>query len=209
MEVETDAAPADGLVQTTAPSIGDSAPAPKPDVGIDQDTFNKVVAREKAEAARAERKRLLEEAGMGTLEEFRATLKSLNEQKEADKSELQKAIDATRAEMEAARAERSAVAKERHDLTVEKALSNAGARDNLSDLAKLVDVEVGADQAAVEAAVELTKSKFSALFGFATPPASEPSGGGPASRPSNAQDALSRGADRAKAFNDGTHIPNF
>jgi hypothetical protein len=197
------------LAQTPPPSIGDSAPAPKPDAAIDQDTFNKVVSREKAQAASAERKRILEEAGVGSLDQLRATIKAYSEAQDAAKSEVQKAVEAANTEMEAARSERQAVARERHTLNVEKALAASGARDNLSDLAKLVDVEVGADPAAVEAAVEAVKTKFSALFGYTTPPASEPSGGGPAARPSNAQDALSKGADRAKSYNDGTHVPNF
>lgn len=179
---------------------------------VDQESFNRIVAREKAEAARQATKRLLEEAGVPTLEALKAMTKAQSDRAEAEKSELQRAVDAAKAEMEAAKNERATIAMERHSLTVERTLSAAGARGDLARLGRLLDVEPGADVEAIKAAVEDLKadSAFASLFGGpATPPSSEPSGGGAPSRTARPEDALSRGAARAEAFNKGTHIPNF
>ena len=197
-----DAATASAETVAKTPSVGDSAPAPSGT--LTQDQFDRAVQARVAETERATRRKILEEAGVPTLEELRSTLKAAKEQKDANRSELDKALAEARAEIEAARVERESALKDRHALTVERALAAAGANDNLADLAKLVDVEPGATADEVAAAVELTKLKFAPLFGrpTATPPSSEPSGGGPSLRPSTSPDAEARGRERAQQLND-------
>lgn len=196
-----DAATASAETVAKTPSVGDSAPAPTGT--LTQDQFDRVLSARLAEKEREVRRKLLDEVGVGTLEEAKSTLKAAKDQKDANRSELDKALAEARAEIEAARIERESALKDRHALNVERALAAAGAGDNLSDIAKLVDVEPGATADEVAAAVELTKLKFSPLFGrpSATPPASEPSGGGPSLRPSTSPDAEARGKERAQQRN--------
>jgi hypothetical protein len=165
---------------------------------------DRIVQARVAEAQRAERRKLLDEVGVGTLDEAKSTLKAAKEAKDANRSELDKALAEARAEIEAARIERESALQDRHALNVERALAVAGAQDNLADLAKLVNVEAGASAEEVAAAVELTKLKFAPLFGrpSATPPSSEPSGGGPSLRPSTSPDAEARGRERAQSLNE-------
>jgi len=183
------------------PSVGDSAPAPSGP--LTQEQVDRIVQARVAEAQRAERRKVLDEAGVPTLDELRSTLKAAKEAKDANRSELDKALAEARAEIEAARIAREDADKDRHALTVERALAAAGASDNLEDIAKLVNVEPGATAEEVLAAVELTKTKFASLFGrpTATPPSSEPSGGGPSLRPSTSPDAEARGRERADKLN--------
>lgn len=183
------------------PSVGDSAPAPSGP--LTQEQVDRIVQARVAEAQRAERRKVLDEAGVPTLDELRSTLKAAKEAKDANRSELDKALAEARAEIDAARLERESALKDRHALNVERALAVAGAQDNLADIAKLVDVEPGATADEVAAAVELTKLKFAPLFGrpTATPPSSEPSGGGPSLRPSTSPDAEARGRERAQQLN--------
>lgn len=178
---------------------------------VDQESFNRIVAREKAEAARQATKRLLEEAGVPTVDALKAMTKAQAEKAEAEKTELQRAVDAAKAEMDAARNERATLAMERHSLTVERALSAAGARGDLVRIGRLLDVEPGADTDAINAAVDAAKVEFPSLFGPAmtSPASSEPSGGGAPSRTARPDDAAERGAARAAKYNDRTHIPNF
>jgi len=195
-----DAATASAETVAKTPSVGDSAPAP---TTLTQDQFDRALQARIAETERATRRKLLDEVGVGTMEEAKSVLKAAKEAKDANRSELDKALAEARAEIEAARVERESALKDRHALTVERALAAAGANDNLADLAKLVDVEPGATADEVAEAVEATKTKFAPLFGrpTATPPSSEPSGGGPSLRPSTSPDAEAKGRERAERLN--------
>lgn len=187
------------------PSVGNPPPAPPaPSADPEQERIDKIVQARVAEAQRSERRKVLEAAGVGSLEELNATLRAAKDSQDKNKSELEKAIAEARAETEAARLERETAAKDRHDLKVERALMAAGVNDNLSDLARLIDVPVGAEQTEIEGAVELLKTKFAPLFGrpTVTPNPSEPSGGGPSLRPSNSPDAEARGRERAERVNE-------
>lgn len=183
------------------PSVGDSAPAPGT---LTQEQFDRALQARIAETERATRRKILDEVGVGTMDEAKSVLKAAKEAKDANRSELDKALAEARAEIEAARLERQSALMDRHALNVERALAVAGAHDNLADLAKLVNVEPGATAEEVAEAVEQTKLKFAPLFGrpSATPPSSEPSGGGPSLRPSTSPDAEARGRERAQQLND-------
>lgn len=200
------AATASQTTVPTTPNVGDSAPASDPiGANLSQEEVNRVVAQRVAEAQRIERKRILERAGVPTLEALEGTLKAQRDAEEAAKSDLDRALSSARQEMEAAAAERQQLARDRHDLIVERTLAASGASGELAKIARLVEVEVGADPAAVTAAVEAAKAAFPSLFGAAsaTPAPSQPAGGGPPSRPSSSPDALTLGAEKAKLYEQG------
>lgn len=202
MPPEADATASETSVEKP-PSVGDSPPAPKP-ADPDQERWEKIIQARVAETERSVRRKLLEDAGVGTLEELKSTLKAAKDASDKNKSELERAIAEARAETEAARLEREAAARERHAVRVERALAAAGAGEHAPDLAKLVDVEHDAEYSEVEGAVELLKQRLAPLFGrpTVTPSASEPSGGGPSLRPSNSPDAESLGRQRAERLNE-------
>lgn len=211
-ETDGDAAATSQAPAPTTPNVGDSAPAVETIGGnLSQDEVNRVVAQRVAEAQRIERKRILEQAGVPTLEALKDTLKAQRDAEESAKSDLERALTSARQEMEAAAAERQQLAKDRHDLIVQRTLAATGASGDLEKIARLVDVEIGADTAAVTAAVEQAKTDFPALFGAATatPAPSEPHGGGAPSRPSSSPDAKARGEARAELYNKGGRVSSF
>lgn len=213
MEVDAPAT-GDPVGEAATPNIGDSAPAPEPSGRtFTQEDVDRMVGQRAAEAERATRKRLLDKVGATSVEQLEATMKAQREAEEASRTEVEKAIARASEEWEQAKAERAAIAAERHSLNVSVALTQAGARGDLGRLGRLLDVEVGAEPETVQAAVDSLKADpaFSSLFGPATaiPSASEPQGGGPSSRPANAQDSLSRGAAKAQLYNEGKNIPRF
>lgn len=207
-----------GITFTTTTSNGTSTtPTPPQPPALSQDEVNRIAAREKDAGKRAERQALLEALGVKNLDEARAQLQAARDAEDANKSEMQKAIEKAQAEATAAQQLASTLAAERRDLACERALLHAGIADDKqrTALVSLVAREVDADASAdvVAAAVETVKATFPQLFtpptqGNPTPPPSgEPAGGGAPPAPRIA-DARERGRLRAQKVN-GDNATSF
>jgi hypothetical protein len=164
-----------------------------------------VASTEHAKGSREGRKALLQELGFEKFEDIQTLVATHKDAQLAAMTEAERMKAEAAEAVKAAKADRAAIAAERHSFSVERALMAAGAQGELARISKLVDVEVGADPEAIQAAVDALKADptLKVLFGAATatPAPSEPSGGGPSSRPSPRPDALSRGDEKAKARN--------
>lgn len=165
-----------------------------------QAELNAHTAREKAEGKRAGEKAVADQLGV-SIEEAKKIIEDSKAKAESEKSEAQKATDAAAAR-EAAAAEREAAANRRvHDADVRDALREAGVKPERATKVSsmLTDVDVGADEAAIKAAVEGLKKEFPELFGVTVggAPSSDP-GKGPGGKPAG-EDAVARGAERFKS----------
>lgn len=183
----------DGPVQTTAPAI----------VSLPQEEFDRLVVQRVADAKRATTKNFLTDLGVSSADEAKALIAAQKAAEDANRTETERAIARAAERETAAAAREAAAAAKEHSLNVAGALMAAGAKGDLAKLARLVDVEAGAEPSAVAAAVEAAKTDFPSLFGVQTAPfaPSEPTGGGAPSRPTPSPDALTRGEERAKARN--------
>lgn len=154
-----------------------------------------------------------------SIEEAKRIIGEHQKQTDADKTEAQRERDAATAERTQAEAEKVAAAKERHDAAVERALLRALPKDlededldkKLSRVTRMLDVEVGADAAAITKAVADLKKDEPLLFGVTEDggddgkggdgktkiPNSDPKGKPPVKKGS--EDAFARGQERAKA----------
>lgn len=204
MEDGDGAATPDGIVQTTAPPPPPTAPANPHGFTPEQQAFvDRLLQGEKSAVERARVKSLLGELGFDKLDDLKSSVQKLRDSELAAMTEAQRAKAEADAEKNEAARERQALAKERHSLNVERALTQAGAQGDPNDLTLLVRVDPGAEPAEIAAAVDAVKVKYPSLFGAATatPSPSEPTGGGPSSRPSPAPDAQARGEQRAARHN--------
>lgn len=196
----------DGNSDTDANSDGGADP-PGPQgtsstTTFTQDQLEAIAARKADQARRGATKALLEELGFTSKEE---AAKFVNGAKEAERAQMTEA-ERVRTEAEAvkaaAEADRLAIASERHTAAVERALVQAGAPiDKLARIARLVDVEQGADPEAIATSIDLVKAEFPQMFGqpgHAPSPSSEPASGGPAPTRTTGMTALERGAAAAK-----------
>lgn len=172
-----------------------------------QEEVTRMLTREKDQGEAAGLRKLEEQlqAEFGVdLDTAKKMLKASKDRQEAEKTEAQRAKEAADAEKAAAAKERQEAATERHSVKVERALLKAGADpEKIDRLGRLVDAEVGADEAAIVAAVEAVKTDFPTVFGAsggAGPTDGEAQGGRrpPKATPEGAED---RGRARAKARN--------
>lgn len=135
-----------------------------------------------------------------------------------DKSEAQLARE--KADREAVEAEtaKGEAAQERHNAAIERALIKVLPKDlddaqldaKVARLARLLDVEIGADADKIKQAVEALKKEEPLMFGVPDSngtkvPDSDPAGKPPVKKGSD--DAFSRGAERAKAAASGSQYP--
>jgi acyl carrier protein len=180
-----------------APPAGEPA-QPTPTQTFTQEQVSAIAAREKAEGRTAAEKALLEKLGVDSMDAVEALVKAQREADDKQKSEAQRAQEAAEQAKKDAEKARSQAVNESHAAKVERALLVGGAKlDRLSQAAKLVDVEVGADEATVKAAIEKLKTDLPEFFGQAAPPAapnSDPGGKPPAPKPN--EDAYQRGLSR-------------
>lgn len=172
-----------------------------------------MMAQEKAQGKRAAEEALAKDLGC-TPAEAKAIIEGARKRADEEKSEAQLAKEAADRAKAEADASTAASARETLNTRIEAALMRAGvvqAEDDkdgskfdarLNRLRKLVDVEPGADVAAIAAAVKTLKDEEPTLFGVSEPkkkvaPNSDPSGKPPPNQPNT--DAFTRGADRAKS----------
>lgn len=190
--------------QASNPTTPSGAPeAPPAIVSLPQPEFDRLLGQRVAEAGRASTKKALAELGVNSLDEAKALIAAQKVADDANRTETERAIARASERETAAAAREAAAAAKEHTLNVAGALMAAGAKGDLAKLARLVDVEAGAEPTAVAAAVEAAKADFPSLFGVQAAPfaPSEPTGGGAPSRPAHSPDARTRGEERAKALN--------
>lgn len=188
---------------TTDPPSGG---APPPTINtLTQEQFDLIIAREKSQAERLARKTQLEKLGFTSQEDLDKFVKTARDTELASMTEAERIKAEATTALAAATAEREAMTRERHTTTVERELLRAGAPiDKTGRLVLLVEVEPGADQATVAAAVEAVKVEFPQMFGAAQPPgspkpSSEPATGGPPPSRTNSTTAFERGREAARA----------
>lgn len=189
---------------------GDKPEGSQPPKTFTQEELDRIVQREKIQARDAEKRAqeamLADKLGV-SVEEAAKLIKAEQDRQNAEKSEAQRAREAADQEKAAAAREREAAKAEAHSTKVLRALLKAGVNADKADkVARLVDVEVGADQEAIDAAVSATVDEFPEVVGTADqpatvkkPPSSDPQGGKPKT-PQVREDAKKRGRDRALAM---------
>ena len=196
------------------PAPPEPNPTPPTEKTFTQAEVTAMMAREKDQGKRAAEEALAKQLGC-TLEEAKAIIEGVRRKADEEKSEAQRAREAADAEKADAARVKEESARETLNTRIEAALMRAGivqADDDkdgskfeakLARLRKLVDVEPGADAAAISAAVKSLKDEEPVLFaGSAAPPKkgapnSDPSGKPPPNQPNT--DAYTKGRDRAKA----------
>ncbi len=181
----------------TAPTEGATppagAPAAPPAATFTQEQVTAIGAREKSEGRNAALREVSDQLGM-SVEDAKTFLAAAKAADDANKTEAQRALDAAttaRAEAETARSEAAA---DRHAARVERLLTTSGAA-NVAVAARALDVTVGADEAAVSAAIEQLKTDAPGLFGAApSAPHTDPS------RPPATPPAAKTAAEQAAAI---------
>lgn len=184
----------------------DNIPNPDDDPGkqsrtFSQDELDRIVSREKDQAKRSVAKQLQEELG-APIDEVKTLLDEARKRSDAEKTEAQREREAAAKAKADAEAERAEAARDRHALRLERNLLKAGVPDSaLSRVARMVDVEVGADDDSLSDAITSLKEELPSLFETKAddrkqPPSSDPKG--KPKQPAPDDDALLQGAERAK-----------
>jgi hypothetical protein len=176
-------------------------PAGPPPPALDQETLNRLLAREKQQGERAAVRRLVEQLGFTRAEDLTAFVQQQRDAQTAAMSELERREQAV-AEATAAAAQREAQALAREQAAARRAiLVGLGATgDDLIDAERLLAVDDEADEDAIIEAVQTLKTRRPELFGATTqvPPAAP--GGSPAGGPPP------RGANMPKPGQHGTDM---
>lgn len=179
-------------------------PPPPPDASaqtFSQADLDRIVGQRVAEAQRQETKSLVKDLGFDKAEDLRALVAEAKAARTAQMTEAERQLEAAKTAKAEAEAMKSALAQERHSLSVERELAKAGAQGDTAKLVRLVEAQVGADAAAVAASVDQLKKDYPSLFGASGLPSSEPAGGGfPGTRPTSSTNPLQVGLDKAKAY---------
>jgi len=194
----------DGSTEPPATGAGTPPPATSTSTGFSQEEVTRIAAREKDEGERAATRRLLEAAGVKDADELKAIVEAARKRDEAELSEAQRSAKAAESAVKAAEERERVAAAVAHAANVKLALIDAGVpREQLDVVSRLVDVETGADEKAIKAAVDAAKKALPAAFTAQqiVPPNTDPSGKPPASQ--GGDDAMKRGLERAKAGGNG------
>jgi hypothetical protein len=187
-----------------AKAAADAAAAAK---SFSQDEVTRIATAEAAKGKRAGAAEVAAELGM-TIAEAKTLLAAGAAAAEAAKTEVQKALDAATAAKTASDATTAEAAKTVLASKVTTALVVAGIapqvdgkpNPQLALAARLVDVEAGADDAAITAAIDAVKAAAPAFF---TPPVAKvdtDAGKGPKTRPVGTPFGSDGAAEAAKRF---------
>lgn len=134
-----------------------------------QEELNAIAAREKDQGRVAALREASEKLGGLSIDDAAKLVEAARAADEANKTEAQRALDAANAEKAEAAKIKADAAADRHAARLERLLGKAGAVD-VEIAARALDVALGADEAAVTAAIDALKAKVPGLFGTATPP---------------------------------------
>lgn len=169
-------------------------------VKLTQDRLTKLALSTKTKAQAQTLRKVAEDLGM-SVDDAKQLITDHKAAIEASKTDLQREKDAADVARKEADADKQTVAQERHDLRVEKALLKAGVDPVKAEKARrLVDAEVGSDQASIDVAVESVKADFPSIFEADKETKNKvPSGtpGGPPPKKLTPEGALDRGKQRA------------
>ena len=189
-----------------APKADDTAPA-----GVPQDKVDAIVKERVGDTKRATEERIVKDLGV-SLDEAKRLIAAAKETEDSQKSEAQRAREAADAEKAEAERTKGESAQARHDANVERQiLRSITITEDMKDedidkkvgrIARLVEVETGADADAIKAAVKALKDDEPLLFGGSSTGGTPPPTGDPAGTPparTGAEGAYERGAKRAKA----------
>lgn len=204
----------------TTPPPAPNPPAPEGGRTFTQAEVDQLVGREKLAAASTAKSATATEIAQQlgcTVEEAKGYIAAARAADDKDKSDAQLAKEAADKEKADAVNATSVAKREAHDAKVERALVRAGiplaaddatpedqakADARIAKIVGLVEAKVGDDDAAIKTAVAALKDTMPELFGSeagtGTPktPPSDPKT--PPKTPKQAEDAMQRGAERAK-----------
>lgn len=143
----------------------DDEPKDKKGKKFTQRQVNAVATREKRDGIKAGRRKLLEEMGFATEEELKEAVQAKQDgqkKDDADTAAERKKLDKEKAD---AKSDREAAAKDKHDAKVERRMLRAGVQlKKLEKVARLIDVEVGAEPDEIDEAIEELKEDFPEFF---------------------------------------------
>lgn len=163
-----------------------------------QEDVNAAAGAARKEGREAAAKSLADELGV-PLDEAKALIKAAREKEDSEKSEAQKAREAADKERAEAEEAKAGAAKKEHELNIREALRDAGvAKERIAKVATLVEVELGADEAAIKTAVEATKKEFPELFGGTSGAPDSDTGGTGGSQGRGGKSPMEAGYERAK-----------
>ena len=181
------------------------APSTPPPAGLQwtpeqQAELARIAAREKDEGRRAAEQTVAQQLGC-TVDEAKAILERHRNAERDAMSEAERAkADAETARAAAQQAEAQAK-KALRDANVTLALTNAGVRADRRDAAiRLTTIADDADDAAIAAAVEATKTAYPEFFTAPAQPTPSSVPGGPAPTPTPTPGGLAAGAELAKQY---------
>jgi hypothetical protein len=195
-----------------APPAADPPPA-----GVPQSKVDEIVKERVGDTKRATEERIAKDLGV-PLDEAKRLIAAAKATEDEQKSEAQRAREAADAEKAEAERTKGESTLARHQANVErhilrnlsltdaegKPLDDEAVDKKVGRIARLVDVEVGADADAIKAAVATLKGEEPLMFGTAdastggTPPPTGDPAGTPPAKP-GAEGAFERGKQRAKA----------
>jgi hypothetical protein len=187
----------------TPPAPTPPAP-PAPDPNADQiAALQAALDKSKADGTTAALQPLMELVGVTTPEDLQTWITGANEARLAQMSEVERREAAVAAREAAANALEATAQRTIRESNIRSALVSAGAPgETVNDMLGLVAVAEGADETAITAAVEATKTKFPQLFTAAPLPPTPPA---PPHRPPTPPappgplDPMAAGRERAKA----------
>jgi hypothetical protein len=137
-----------------------------------QAEMNRIASQEKKDGRNATLREVAEKLGIEDLDEAASVLADYRESQDREKSEAQKARETADKEAAEAKQLKAEAAREKHETKVERYLLRAGVPEGegdeegkaLSRVARMLDVEVGADSDEIRDAVEELQKDFPALF---------------------------------------------
>lgn len=200
---------AEGEETQTEETGGNNSPSTSEGKFLSQAEVDRIVQERVGQTKRQTEDSVAKQLGV-TVDEAKAIIKAQRDAQDKEKSEAQLAREQADRERQEADSEKSEAKRETHDAKVERALIRALPKDldddvldkKITRLSRLLDVEVGADLAAVRKAVEALKKEEPLLFGVTAAPTkqgvpnSDPSGKPP--KPKGSEDAFARGLEKAK-----------
>lgn len=190
-------------------------PKPATEQTITQSEMQRIAAREKDQGKRAALEEAAKVLGVTNLDEAKVILDEHRKAQDQQKTEAQRAREAADAEKAEAEKAKGGAALERHTAAVERqliralpaGLDDAALDKRVTKIAKLIEVEVGADADTIKSAIAELKKDMPEVFGAPTgkgggAPNSDPAGSPP--KPRQDSDAFARGAARAKGTGETT-----
>lgn len=198
------------------PAGGGGAPPPEPKgATLTKDEVDSIVKGRVESTRKATADSIAKDLGV-SIEDAKRIIKEAQDRDAAQKTEAERAKDAADAAKADSDKEKEEAAQEKHDARVERLLTRALPKDlddealdkRIVKVGRLLDVEVGADEASIKAAIVELKKEMPELFptddegtppkgGAPRVPSSDPNGKPP--KKVGQEDAFAKGQERAKA----------